>query len=146
MLRSAPGNTQHWVWTGRVGFGKSRRRILPPTNLVTSFRFRRFHLGTDQTLWLDEKLVHLSPMQRRLLLCFCRHPRQVLSKGKLMEEVWGSTQVSDVSLARTVHGLRSRLSETDPSADPIRNIYGEGYIFTETVEAVTHGPALAVGV
>ena len=81
-----------------------------------------------------QRLVPLSPMQRRLLLCFCRRPRQVIAKETLMLEVWGRTQVSEVSLARTVHGLRRRLSESLHGSDLIRNVYGEGYIFTLSVE------------
>ena len=101
---------------------------------MTSFRFGAFDLNADGALWCEGSLVPLSPMQRRLLLCFCRRPRQVIAKETLMLEVWGRTQVSEVSLARTVHGLRRRLSESLHGSDLIRNVYGEGYIFTLSVE------------
>ena len=77
---------------------------------MNSFRFGSFQLNSDGTLWCESTLVPLSPMQRRLLLSFCRRPRQVISKETLMLEVWGHTDVSEVSLARTIHGLRRRLS------------------------------------
>ena len=78
-------------------------------------------------------------MQRRLLVCFCRHPRQVLSKQFLMDKVWGHQEVSVVSLARTVHGLRRKLVESELPDDLIRNIYSEGYLFTLPVETIGSG-------
>jgi DNA-binding winged helix-turn-helix (wHTH) protein len=108
---------------------------------MASFRFGPFQLNPDQTLWEGDTLIHLSPMQRRMLHCFCRNPRQVLSKHQLMQDVWGHQEVSEVSLARTVHGLRRKLAESKASGDLIRNVYAEGYIFTQTVEEVA--PAAA---
>lgn len=102
---------------------------------MNSFRFGSFQLNSDGTLWCEAALVPLSPMQRRLLLCFCRRPRQVITKETLMLEVWGHSDVSEVSLARTIHGLRRRLSGNQQGCDLIRNVYGEGYLFTPAVEA-----------
>ena len=79
-------------------------------------------------------------MQRRLLLCFCRRPKQVIAKETLMLEVWGRKEVSEVSLARTVHGLRRRISESQHGLDLIRNVYGEGYLFTAAVEELQGQP------
>jgi DNA-binding winged helix-turn-helix (wHTH) protein len=104
---------------------------------MASFRFGPFQLNHDQTLWQGDTLIPLSPMQRRLLHCFCCHPRQILSKHKLMQDVWGHQEVSEVSLARTVHGLRRKLSESPELTDLIRNVYAEGYIFTKSVEEVS---------
>ncbi|MEB3361295.1 MAG: winged helix-turn-helix domain-containing protein [Synechococcaceae cyanobacterium] len=108
---------------------------------MNSFRFGSFQLNSDGTLWCEATLVPLSPMQRRLLLSFCRRPRQVITKETLMLEVWGHTDVSEVSLARTIHGLRRRLSGNHQGSDLIRNVYGEGYLFTSAVEAPHDEPA-----
>jgi DNA-binding winged helix-turn-helix (wHTH) protein len=118
----------------RIQFENTRRRFSLASPTMASFRFGPFQLNPDQTLWEGDTLIHLSPMQRRMLHCFCRHPRQVLSKHQLMQDVWGHQEVSEVSLARTVHGLRRKLAETKASGDLIRNVYAEGYIFTQTVE------------
>jgi DNA-binding winged helix-turn-helix (wHTH) protein len=101
---------------------------------MNSFRFSVFQLNPDGTLWCEGSLVPLSPMQRRLLLSFCRHPRQVIAKEVLMLEVWGRQDVPQVSLARTIHGLRRRLSHFQQGTELIRNIYGEGYLFNAGVE------------
>jgi DNA-binding winged helix-turn-helix (wHTH) protein len=108
---------------------------------VNSFRFGAFQLNPDGTLWCDGSLVPLSPMQRRLLLTFCRRPRQVIAKETLMLEVWGRKQVSEVSLARTVHSLRRRLSESPHGSELIRNVYGEGYLLTTGVEPLQDEPS-----
>jgi DNA-binding winged helix-turn-helix (wHTH) protein len=117
----------------------TRRRFHLTSPTMASFRFGPFQLNPDQTLWEGDTLVHLSPMQRRMLHCFCRHPKQVLSKNQLMQDVWGHQEVSEVSLARTVHGLRRKLAETKASGDLIRNVYAEGYIFTQNVEELSGG-------
>ena len=103
---------------------------------MTSFQFGVFQLNPDGTLWSDGNLVPLSPMQRRLLVSFCQRPRQVIPKETLMKDVWGHEQVSEVSLARTVHGLRRRLADSHGGGDLIRNIYGQGYLLTANVEVL----------
>lgn len=131
-------DTQIWAWTFPGGCADNSLNGLQSFPLTT-FRFGSCQLNSDQTLWISEKLVPLSPMQRRLLVCFCRHPRQVLSKQFLMDEVWGHQEVSVVSLARTVHGLRRKLVESELPDDLIRNIYSEGYLFTLPVETIGSG-------
>ena len=119
----------------------SRPRALQPSrSAVNSFRFGAFQLNPDGTLWCNGSLVPLSPMQRRLLLCFCQRPKQVICKETLMLEVWGRKEVSEVSLARTVHGLRRRISESQHGSELIRNVYGEGYLFTAAVEELQGQP------
>lgn len=109
---------------------------------MPDYRFEAFRLTADHMLWRGDTLVPLSPMQRRLLECFCSQPREVLSKATLMQEVWGHLEVSEVSLARTVHGLRRRLADAGARGNLIRNIYGEGYIFTTEVEALAQADPL----
>lgn len=102
--------------------------------VMNGFRFGAYQFNPDGTLWCEGSLVPLSPMQRRLLVSFCHRPRQVIAKEVLMLEVWGRQEVPQVSLARTIHGLRRRLSHFQQGAELIRNIYGEGYLFNAGVE------------
>ena len=102
--------------------------------MATSYRFGLFHLKDGESLWLNDSLLPLSPLQLRLLCCLCRHPQQVLEKDQIVSEVWGRSDVSDVSLARAVHGLRSRLSVGVKPSELIRNVYGRGYILTAPVQ------------
>jgi|694.fasta_scaffold02287_43 DNA-binding winged helix-turn-helix (wHTH) protein len=98
------------------------------------FRFGPYCLGPDQTLWCEGRMVPLAPMQRRLLACFCRHRGRVVSKQELIQEVWGNDQASEISLARTVHGLRRKLADKYVSPELIQTVYGHGYVFTASVE------------
>ncbi len=101
---------------------------------MLSFRFGPYCLAADQTLWCRGRLVPLAPMQRRLLACLCEHRGRVISKNELIEKVWGEASASEISLARTVHGLRRKLSDADLGRDLIQTVYGHGYVFTQPVE------------
>ena len=58
---------------------------------------------------------HLTPLERRLLEIFMLHPNQVLSRSRLMKEVWETDYLDDI---RTLHvhicWLRHKVEE-DPS-------------------------------
>lgn len=97
------------------------------------YRFGDFILRDNESLWIGDSLVPLSPLQLRLLSFFCAHPQQIHAKERIAAEVWGRPEVSDVSLARAIHGLRSRLVGGAKPSELIRNIYSRGYILTQPV-------------
>jgi DNA-binding winged helix-turn-helix (wHTH) protein len=103
---------------------------------MASFRFGPYCLAADHTLWCRGRLVPLAPMQRRLLACLCENRGRVISKTELIETVWGHASASEISLARTVHGLRRKLAESDLGRDMIQTVYGQGYVFTQAVETL----------
>jgi len=96
-----------------------------------------YWMDADGHLSLGTSSVPLSPLQRRLLLSLVRHAGQVLEKENLLQEVWGHTQVSDVSLARAVHGLRRILDNGPLGSRVIRTIYGSGYRFDGPVSQLS---------
>lgn len=100
---------------------------------VVSYRFGPFCVKDSESLWINDTLIPLSPLQLRLLSYLCAHPQQVLDKQRIAENVWGRSDVSDVSLARAVHGLRQRLAVGTRASELIRNIYGRGYMLTQPV-------------
>lgn len=104
---------------------------------MTSYQFGPYCLSSDQTLWCRGRLVPLAPMQRRLLACLCQQGGRVISKTDLIRKVWGdSHQATDISLARTMHGLRRKLASADLGRDAIQTVYGHGYVFTQPVQAL----------
>lgn len=103
---------------------------------VVVYRFGAFTLRDNESLWLGDSLVPLSPLQLRLLAYFCSHPQQIHPKERIAAEVWGRPEVSDVSLARAVHGLRSRLVGGGKPSELIRNVYGRGYLLTQPVSII----------
>jgi DNA-binding winged helix-turn-helix (wHTH) protein len=110
---------------------------------MSTYQFGSYRFTDGGILWQGERLVALTPLQRRMLSCFCRNPRELLSKAMLMEQVWGHNDVSEMSLARSVHGLRRKLGTARQGAELIRNVYGEGYIFTSAVEELAEAEAMA---
>lgn len=112
---------------------------------MVTYRFGPFSVKDNESLWINDTLVPLSPLQLRLLSYLCSHPQQVLDKERIVENVWGRSDVSDVSLARAIHGLRSRLAAGSKASELIRNIYGRGYMLTQPVTvSVDTPPAAAV--
>jgi DNA-binding winged helix-turn-helix (wHTH) protein len=97
------------------------------SNTRTSWTFGPYNLDGEGNLRIGPTAIHLPPLQRRLLLALARQQGQVLSRETLLEEVWGHNQVSEVSISRTVHGLRRVFTEGPLGSSVIRTIYGGGY-------------------
>lgn len=72
--------------------------------------------------------AHLTPTEFDLLVCLAQHPRAVLSRERLLAEVW---DWADASGTRTVDShikaLRRKLG-----SDLIRTVHGVGYAFEPT--------------
>ena len=99
-----------------------------PTNRLEGFwSFGPYSLDGEGYLWLGPSPIHLAPLQRRLLLALVRQKGQVLARDLLLQEVWGHNHVSEVSISRTVHGLRRILAAGPLGPGVIRTIYGGGY-------------------
>lgn len=103
---------------------------------MASYQFGPYCLSSDLTLWCRGRMVPLAPMQRRLLACLCEQGGRVISKNDLIQMVWGHAQTSDINLARTMHGLRRKLASADLGRDLIQTVYGQGYVFTQPVQAL----------
>lgn len=97
----------------------------PQATAIWTFGPYRFE--GDGQLSLGGVAIPLSPLQRRLLQSLLRHAGEVVAKEMLLQEVWGHTSVSDVNLARAMHGLRRILGRGPLGSGVIRTIYGSGY-------------------
>lgn len=76
------------------------------------------------------KFIELTATEFNLLLFLTSHPRQVFSRDKLLEQVWGYSDYVDPSTV-TVHVRRLREKvEVDPSQPrSILTVWGVGYKF-----------------
>ncbi|MFN0218506.1 MAG: phosphate regulon transcriptional regulator PhoB [Hyphomicrobium sp.] len=73
--------------------------------------------------------VRLGPTEYRMLEVFMESPRRVLSRGQLLDRVWGQTSEID---ERTVDVHIGRLRKSlirGNEPDPIRTVRGAGYVF-----------------
>jgi two-component system, OmpR family, response regulator RegX3 len=82
---------------------------------------------------VDGELVDLPPKEFELLAYLIEHAGRVLTRGQLIDEIWGSDYVGDTkTLDVHVRRLRTRI-EVDPK-DPrrIRTVRGVGYRFADS--------------
>jgi DNA-binding response OmpR family regulator len=76
------------------------------------------------------RAVSLTAREFELLLFLVRHPRQVFTRGQLLQRVWEYTWLGDTSTV-TVHIRRLREKVEDNPSEPrrVQTVYGVGYRF-----------------
>jgi two-component system, OmpR family, response regulator MprA len=78
-----------------------------------------------------ERLLDLSPTEFSLLELFLRHPRQVLGRGTIYQDVWGyDFAATSKSLEVYVGYLRRKLEEGD-APRLLHTVRGVGYVLRE---------------
>lgn len=82
---------------------------------------------SEQTASLYEKPLSLSPMEFKMLNLFCKNPKQVLTRVRLLEKLWDveKNYVDEHTLTTTISRIRGKI-EADGDAY-IKTIYGMGY-------------------
>ncbi len=81
---------------------------------------------------VGDRVVKLTPLEFRLLACFVRNPRQVLSRDQLLELVWGdSIGVGTDQVKLYVGYLRRKLDPDAPDTVPIETVRGFGYRYRD---------------
>ena len=79
----------------------------------------------QRTVTLEGESVHLTPPEFDLLATLARKPRSVLTREKLLEEVWDWVDASGTRTVDShVKALRHKLG-----SDMIRTVHGVGYAF-----------------
>ena len=73
----------------------------------------------------------LSPMEYKMLNLFRKNPRQVLTRGQLLEKLWDIDEkfVDEHTLTTSISRIRSKI-ESDGGAPYIKTVYGMGYQWT----------------
>ncbi len=69
-----------------------------------------------------------------LLLYFCRHQGEIVSRDMLLSDIWQGRVVSDNAINRKIYQLRKFINELDPTLDYIETIPKFGYRLTQTIE------------
>ncbi len=82
----------------------------------------------QRQVFLDEKEVHLTPIEYKLLVVLIRHAGKVITHTQLLKEVWGPAHVNEVQYLRVyMTQLRHKL-EVDPARPRfLMNEPGIGY-------------------
>ncbi|MFL9899450.1 response regulator [Paraburkholderia fungorum] len=82
----------------------------------------------ERTVVRDHRVVHLSPIEYRLLSTLVRHPGRVLTHQHLLSEVWGPSQTANHHYLRIYMGhLRHKLERDPAHPEHIITESGVGY-------------------
>lgn len=86
---------------------------------------------SEQTATLNGKSIALSSMEYRMLNLFRKNPKQVLTRGLLLEKLWDIDEkfVDEHTLTTTISRIRSKI-ESDGGTPYIKTVYGMGYLWT----------------
>ncbi|HIT89679.1 MAG TPA: response regulator transcription factor [Candidatus Merdenecus merdavium] len=86
---------------------------------------------SEQTATLNGNPLILSTMEFKMLNLFRKNPRQVLTRGHLLEKLWDIDEkfVDEHTLTTSISRIRGKI-EADGGPPYIKTIYGMGYQWT----------------
>ena len=77
---------------------------------------------------LDDKPLHLTPVEFRLLKTLAAAPRRVFTREQLIEALYSDgREIVDRTIDSHIRNLRRKLQELKPDTDWIDSVYGVGY-------------------
>ncbi len=111
----------------RVALRHAARQSADQQEPVFLLRNLRVDLAQRQ-VFVDDREVHLTPNEYKLLLVLIRHAGKVITHRQLLQEVWGPAHVNEVQYLRVyMTQLRHKL-EADPARPQfLLNEPGIGY-------------------
>ena len=85
---------------------------------------------SEQSAALNGKPLTLSPMEYKMLYLFCKNPRQVLTRQRLLERLWDVDEkfVDEHTLTTSISRIRGKIEAEGDTY--IKTIYGIGYQWT----------------
>lgn len=113
----------------RIGAILRRTQSQPGMNESTSFTIGRLLVRPEQReVYVDDRLIELTPKEFELLLFLCKHQGKVLSRQQLLHGVWdyhflGDTRIVDVHISH----LRDKIERSARSPEYIMTIRNVGY-------------------
>ena len=94
------------------------------------YRFGRFSLNeAERQLLRDGHPVHLAPKTFDLLLVLIQSKGCLVTKERLLREVWPDVFVEEANLSVNIACLRKALEEDDPEVQWIETVPKQGYRF-----------------
>jgi len=99
----------------------------------SALRFQHLRIDPEaRQVWKEGQLVELTPIEFDLLHALAKHPRRVLSREQLIEQVWGYDYYSDERVV-DVHIGRLRKKIEEDAEDPrfIVTVRAAGYRFED---------------
>jgi Tol biopolymer transport system component/DNA-binding winged helix-turn-helix (wHTH) protein len=87
-----------------------------------------------------EQPLHIEPKTFRVLLILIQNPNKLIAKEELLNAVWGTTAVTENSLARNIALLRRLLGDDPREPRFIETVSSIGYRFICPVEIAEESP------
>lgn len=86
---------------------------------------------TEMKVYIDEEAVSLTKNEWKMLQIFMEHPKQILSKKQLLEQLFdlNGNFVDENTIAVNVRRLREKIERNPAIPEVIKNIRGIGYIW-----------------
>ncbi|MFC2045983.1 response regulator transcription factor [Chloroflexota bacterium] len=127
------GSTAEAFMTPNFTSRKLLYRVKKVAEGITSREIRAGPLALDPDTRMLRKrggTEHLRPKEAALLTLFLRNPGRVLSRQKIMKEVWETEYVGDTrTLSVHVRWLRLKIEDEPSSPRFLRTVRGVGYRF-----------------
>ena len=109
-----------------------------------SYRFDNFEIDpAARQLLRDGVPVEVQGLVFDLLLFMAQRPGELLSKERLLDEVWRNQHLTDATIAQAVRKARAALGDDGRTQSIIRTVHGRGVRFEAEVEVVTVDAARA---
>lgn len=90
-------------------------------------------LSIDAEAWqasVDGRRLDLTPKEFQLLRTLAAKPGRVFSRAQLLDAIYeDNLDVSERAVDSHMKNLRRKLAQALPEAEPIRSIYGVGFVF-----------------
>jgi len=108
-------------------------------------RFDAYELDeADARVWRDGQPLSLSPTPFALLCTLVRRAGSLITKGELLDAVWGHRYVSDSVLKTAISELRTVLGDDAKQPRFIETVSRRGYRFIRPVGTTPKGSAVTV--
>jgi two-component system response regulator MprA len=99
---------------------------------VDALRFADLRLEpATRDVWRGDRRMELSPTEHALLELFLRHPRQVLERSVVFEQVWGYDFGATSNVLGVYMGYLRRKTEAGGEPRLLHTLRGVGYILRE---------------
>lgn len=88
---------------------------------------RLFLNFSEQSATLNGNSLTLSPMEYKMLRLFCKNPKQILTRQRLLERLWDAEEnyVDEHTLTTSISRIRRKIEAEGDTY--IKTIYGIGY-------------------
>lgn len=102
---------------------------------LTLYEFDEFRVDTAQKcLWHADQLVSLTPKAFETLLVLIKHRGEIVSKDRILEEVWADTFVEESTLSQNILTLRKTLAVFEKEKQFIVTVPRRGFRFVADVK------------